>query len=214
MFTGLVEEIGKIKAVRPLGGGVRIAVTGKKVVEGLKIDDSIAVNGVCQTVVAVEGADFEVEAIEETLRKTTFRDLKPGTDVNLERALCLNGRLGGHIVQGHVDTVGRIKSVIKEKTGINICVSYPAEFSKWVVARGSICIEGVSLTVAHSMPGTLTVSVIPHTWSSTVLRDRKPSSEVNLEFDILGKYVENMVGFSNSSNRGSLLDQYIDQPEF
>mgnify|MGYP000908901876 CR=1 FL=1 len=215
MFTGLIEEIGTIQSATPLGGGVRIAVAADKIMDGLKIDDSVAINGVCQTVVAVGGKNFEVEAIEETLRKTTLRHIKPGTKVNLERALRADGRLGGHIVQGHVDCMGQVQSVIKEKTGINIIIRYPAEYKKWLVAQGSICINGVSLTVAKVNGSAFTVSIIPHTWANTILAAMKPSDDVNLEFDIIGKYVENLIRPYEKGNTGtSSLEQYIDQPGY
>lgn len=214
MFTGLVEEIGVIKSAAPLGGGIRITVAAEKIMEGLKIDDSVAINGVCQTVVTVGGKNFEVEAIEETLRKTTLRYIKPGTKVNLERALRADGRLGGHIVQGHVDCMGQVQAITKEKTGINITVRYPAENKKWIVAQGSICINGVSLTVARVNGSAFTVSIIPHTWANTILAGLKASDDVNLEFDIIGKYVENLVRPYGLSDSGSSLDQYIDQPGY
>lgn len=213
MFTGLIEEIGIIKSAVPLGGGIRITVGAEKIIEGLKIDDSVSINGVCQTVVVINGKVFEVEAIEETLRKTTLSLIRPGTKVNLERALRADGRLGGHIVQGHVDCIGKIISINKEKTGINISISFPGGFRKWVVAQGSICVNGVSLTVSGVSGNSLTVSIIPHTWSNTILAGMKPSEDVNLEFDIIGKYVENLVKpYESGKNNVSSLDKYIDQP--
>ncbi len=218
MFTGLIEEIGSVKAVRPLGGGKRITVGVSKVMDGLKIDDSVALNGVCQTVVARTENTFDVEAIEETLRKSTLKNLRAGDRLNLERAMRLGDRMGGHLVQGHVDCCGRLISVDSEATGTNLWVGFPAEFARYVVAAGSICIDGVSLTVARVEGSRLMVSIIPHTWKMTILPERKPGNEVNHEFDIIGKYVEKMTDphlqrHSNDS-KPSLLDSFLDQPEF
>ncbi len=215
MFTGLIEEVGEVVAVSRIGGGRRIKVAAKQIMDDLKIDDSVALNGACQTVVTRRGTTFEVEAVEETLRKTTLGKFKSGEKINLERAAALGDRMGGHLVQGHVDCVGNILTVNNESTGRLLWISYPHKFSTYVVAQGSICIHGISLTIARVDKGKLMVSVIPHTWDVTVLKDMKPGSEVNLEFDIIGKYVENMVKPHIGHNRtNSILDQYKDQPEW
>lgn len=217
MFTGLVEEIGTVERISPMGGGKRIAVKAQKVLEDAEIDDSIAINGVCQTVTSRSAASFEVVAVEETVRKTAFRTMKPGDRVNLERALRLSDRLGGHIVQGHVDCVGKIMSVAPEGAGTLYKVSFPAEFSKYVVPVGSICVDGVSLTAARVEGASFTVSVIPHTRDATTLSLRKSGDEVNLEFDILGKYVEKLLeskqSVSKQPAKSSVWDSLIDQPK-
>jgi riboflavin synthase len=212
MFTGLIEEVGEVISSTRIGGGLRIKVRAEKIMDDLKIDDSVAMNGVCQTVVSRTNNSFDVEAVEETLRKTTLGKLRQGEKLNLERAAALGDRMGGHLVQGHVDCVGYILSVKPESTGRLVWVSFPDKFSKYVVAQGSICIHGISLTVAKVESSKFMVSIIPHTWNVTVLKDMKPGSEVNLEFDIIGKYVENMV--SPHINTKSALDQYKDQPEW
>jgi len=213
MFTGLIEEIGTVKAVKPLGGGLRLCIKADKIMEELKIDDSVALNGVCQTIVSLTQDTFDVEAVEETLRKTTFKNLRPGNRVNLERALKLSSRLGGHIVQGHVDCVGRVHSIQKERTGVNVWISYPTDFMKYIVNTGSICINGVSLTSARVERDRFMVSIIPHTWEVTLFKEMKPAMEVNLEFDILGKYIERIMNVGKTNNDNTL-DRYIDQPHF
>ncbi len=217
MFTGLVEEQGKIKSIRPDGGGFRISVSSKIVTEEIKIDDSVAINGVCQTVVACSPVSFEVVAVEETLRKTTFRKLRAGDTVNLERALKLNARLGGHIVQGHIDCIGKVYSIQKERTAVNVWISFPQKFAKYLVNSGSICVDGISLTSARVEQDRFMLAIIPHTWENTTFNNLKAGDSVNLEFDILGKYIENMIAEKQnivSENRKSSLDRFIEQPEY
>jgi riboflavin synthase len=215
MFTGLIEEMGKVISSTRIGGGLRIRIEAKKIMDDLKIDDSVALNGVCQTVVNRTDNTFDVEAVEETLRKTTLGNLKQGEFLNLERAAALGDRMGGHLVQGHVDCVGNILSISPEATGKLVWISYPQKFSRYVVSQGSICIHGISLTVAKTEAGKFMVAVIPHTWNVTLMREMKPGSEVNLEFDIIGKYVENMMQpHTGTSSKNSILDKYKDQPEW
>jgi riboflavin synthase len=193
MFTGLIEEIGIIKSISPKGGGKRITVQAKKMMDDLKIDDSVALNGVCQTVVGRMTDTFDVEAVEETIRKTTFNQLTPGKKINLERATKLGDRMGGHLVQGHVDCVGNVLTIHPESAGKLVWISFPEQFRKYVVPVGSVCIDGVSLTVAKVEATKFMVSIIPHTWDVTMFRELKTGAKVNLEFDIIGKYVENML---------------------
>ncbi len=217
MFTGLIEETGRIKSIRPEGGGYRIVVSATKITSDLNVDDSVAVNGVCQTVVACDSHSFEAVAVEETLRKTTLNRLRAGDSVNLERALRLSDRLGGHFVQGHIDCIGRIHSIVKERTAVNLWVSFPNEFSKYIVNTGSICVNGVSLTSARVEGNRFMVAVIPHTWENTTFKTAKVGDAVNLEFDIIGKYLEKLV-FENQKNQkqshSSSLDKFIDQPDY
>ena len=215
MFTGLIEEIGTIKAVRQLGGGRRFTVQGNIVLEDMNIGDSIALNGVCQTVVAKNSSTFDVEAVEETLKKTTLASLSAGKKINLERAMKLGDRMGGHLVQGHVDCVGRVTEIKSLSTAINIWISFPEEYKKYIIPIGSICVDGVSLTAAKIEGNKFMLSIIPHTWEMTTINSLKTAIEVNLEFDIIGKYVENLVQpYNNKSHASgkSILDQYIDQP--
>lgn len=214
MFTGLIEEIGTIKDIRQIGGGVRIGVFAKKIMDDLKIDDSISINGACQTVVLKSGDHFEVEAVEETLRKTTLGGFRPGLKVNLERAMLPTTRMGGHLVQGHVECRGKVVSIVPENTGVLVEFSFPQEFDKYVVELGSICIDGISLTIARTTYSRFTVSIIPHTWKVTTFASLKPGDEVNLEFDILGKYIEKLISSGSVKKSSSGLDKFIDQPEW
>ena len=193
MFTGLIEEIGTIKVIKPVGGGKRFTVQAKKIMDDLKIDDSVALNGVCQTVVSLTNDTFDVEAVEETLRKTTLGQFTSGEKINLERAAKLGDRMGGHLVQGHVDCTGHVLTIHPEAAGKLVWISFPEKFRKYVVPVGSICVDGVSLTAAKVEATKLMIAVIPHTWDVTMFKELKAGAQVNLEFDIIGKYVENMV---------------------
>lgn len=215
MFTGIIEEIGKIKSISPASGGLKIVISAKLILNDLKIDDSVSINGVCQTAVKVSPDSFEVTAVEETIKKTTFGLLKNGEEVNLERALTLSTRLGGHIVQGHADTTGIVKRINKLGTGIEVWIDFPKEYEKNIVNSGSIAVEGVSLTVAEVKNNSFKLSLIPHSWDNTTLKKLKIGSKVNLEFDILGKYIEKLYSSNNTSVKNkSLLERFIDQPEF
>lgn len=194
MFTGLIEEIGEIKSVRQIGGWKRITVSAQTIMGELKVDDSVALNGACQTVVSLTKDTFDVEAVEETLRKTTLGRLIPSRKINLELAMKLGERLGGHIVLGHVDCTGKVLSIQNEGLGKQVWINYPEQFRKYIVPVGSICIDGVSLTVAKVESTRFLVSIIPHTWEMTIFKEMRNGHDVNLEFDIIGKYVENMVG--------------------
>lgn len=212
MFTGLIEEIGRIANIRSIGTGKRISIYAKKIFDDLKIDDSVAVNGVCQTVVSHGDGIFTVEAVEETINKSNFSNLRNNQEVNLERALRLSDRLGGHLVQGHVDTTGRIVSVNQLAAGKNIWIEFPKEYEKYIIEHGSICIDGVSLTVARLEENRFMVTVIPHTRNVTTIGNMKPGYSVNLEFDLIGKYVEKMT--KSGGNKKSILDSFIDQPDY
>jgi len=185
MFTGLIEEIGTIKNISPLGSGRRITVEASHIMDDLKIDDSVAINGVCQTVVEHTEKTFLVEAVEETLKKTGFGNLRPGLKVNLERAARLGDHMGGHLVQGHVDCTGNVISVRQQPASHVLWISFPSAYEKYIVPVGSICIDGVSLTAADVKSNKFMVSIIPHTWKMTTLNELKAGSLVNLEFDII-----------------------------
>jgi riboflavin synthase len=192
MFTGIIEEIGIIENVKPSGSGVRLAVRAPKSASELKIHDSVDINGACHTVVWRDDNSFEVESVEETLKKTGIGNLKPGDQVNLELPMRLNERLGGHLVLGHVDTTGKILRIEKREGSWFIFITIPSEFEQYVVPVGSISIDGVSLTIATLEGNTLAVSIIPYTMDNTIFKFYKNGSAVNIEFDIVGKYVERM----------------------
>lgn len=188
MFTGIIQEIGKIKQITPLEGGIEISI-GCSFAHTCHVDESIAVNGVCLTVTAHDADFFTVQAVEETLRKTTTGNLKEGDPVNLERSLTLEKGIEGHLVQGHVDTTGTVTDIEKEGTNWLVTVKYPEKHRPMIVGRGSITMEGISLTVAREKDDLFTVAIIPYTWRHTNLQFKKTGDEVNLEFDIIGKYV-------------------------
>ena len=188
MFTGIIEEVGEIAAATPMGGGKELTIRASFAQE-LKVDESVAVNGACQTVVGIDRDTFQVVAIEETLRKTTLGDLQAGVPVNLERAMPVTARLDGHFVQGHVDATGIVTSIEKEETNWLIQVEFDTRFEPYVIPVGSITLNGISLTVARLHENRLTVAIIPHTYENTNVSTWETGSSVNMEFDMIGKYV-------------------------
>lgn len=211
MFTGLIEEIGTIKSLTPFGGGLKIVISASEIPGDCSVGDSINVNGACQTVTSLGKGFFEVTAVTETVKKTTLGKLRLNERVNLERSLTLNKKLGGHFVMGHVDTTGKIMNIRKLPDSYLVDISYPKEFGKYIVNVGAISVDGISLTIASFAETVFTVSVIPHTWSNTVLADRSAGSMVNLEFDILGKYVARMLGREESTG---LTEEWLKQQGF
>jgi riboflavin synthase len=193
MFTGIVQEIGEVVGVKVSGGGIQLTVRAPIAARELGVDDSVCISGVCQTVIAKQGDGFTVEAVEETLKKTTFAEIRSSKRVNIELPVRLSDRLGGHLVQGHVDCVGRVRAVEKKESSWLITVGFPGEFRRYVIPVGSIAIDGVSLTVASIRQDELVVSIIPHTLERTTLSMLSTGAGVNLEFDLLGKFIENLV---------------------
>ncbi|MGN5633207.1 riboflavin synthase [Streptomyces sp. AC154] len=194
MFTGIVEELGEVTAVENLGDASRFRLRGPVVTEGAKHGDSIAVNGVCLTVVDHDGQEFTADVMAETLNRSSLGALRAGSRVNLERPMAVGGRLGGHIVQGHVDGTGRI---VERKASENweiVKVSLPAELTRYVVEKGSITVDGVSLTVVDAGSDYFTISLIPTTLALTTLGHKEPGDPVNLEVDVIAKYVERLLG--------------------
>lgn len=194
MFTGLVEEVGAIKEIRPAGKAIHLTIRSKAVLDDVQIGDSIAVNGICLTVTAFDASSFTVDVVPETMRRTTLHELSGGSPVNLERAMAMGKRFGGHIVSGHIDGVGRIVSIVDEDIAKVVRIAAPEQVLRYVVEKGSICIDGISLTVMDVDSESFRVSIIPHTWMVTVLAHRRVGSLVNLECDIIGKYVERLLG--------------------
>lgn len=190
MFTGIIEETGRIKTLRLLGDTAKIEIQAAKILEGLQLGDSVAVNGVCLTVTRITTAGFDAEMSRETLSRTGFKDLPASSVVNLERALMPTSRLGGHFVQGHVDGVGNVIAIRKEQGFATFRFSLPDAIRRYVVEKGSIAINGISLTVAKLEAGSFEVALIPHTLGLTNLEQLKVGDRVNLECDILAKYVD------------------------
>jgi riboflavin synthase len=193
VFTGIISEIGRVSGVIREGGGVRMTVEAPASSSELRVNDSISLNGACQTVIAKSARTFTVQAVEETLSKTTLGECDPGTQVNLELPVRLNERLGGHLVLGHVDCVGTIAGVEVKESSHLVTISFPPSFAKYVIPVGSIAVDGVSLTVASAGGNEFTVAVIPHTLSKTTLSHARKGMRVNLEFDVIGKYIERLV---------------------
>lgn len=193
MFTGIITEVGRIAKMEQRGGKAVLMVHAPSSASELSINDSVAINGVCQTVIGTNIHEFTVEAVEETLHKTTLGNLRVGSAVNLELPLKLNQRLGGHLVLGHVDGVGKVRSIVGRDSSWLFTVEIPKTFQAYVIPVGSIAIDGVSLTVAQ-LDGTLiSVSIIPHTFENTTFQFLREGSEVNLEFDVIGKYVHRLI---------------------
>ncbi len=194
MFTGIVEEVGIISDITgSASNGKAFTISARTVVDSMQVGDSISVNGVCLTVVNQKKNAFSVEAVEETIKKTTLGNLIRGDRVNLERAMKIEGRLGGHIVQGHVDCVGKVLRIKRLKMSSIFDIEIPKAMRKYVVSTGSIAIDGVSLTVAEKLPDGVRVSIIPHTIEHTNFKYLKPGSSVNIEVDILAKYLESIL---------------------
>lgn len=193
MFTGLVEEKGILLEKLPTGEGFQFTIKANKIMDDLHIGSSIAVNGCCLTVVKKTADTFSVDTIEETLKKTNLGVLKQNDKVNLERPLRADARLGGHFVLGHIDTIGKVEDVKELSNSHWMTISFKEEFRHYLIYVGSIAIDGVSMTVAELMDNTFSVGIIPHTWKETIFADKKVGDTVNLEFDVLGKYVERIM---------------------
>ena len=201
MFTGIVEEKGKIKHLSTAGTSGTIAIKAKKVLERTQIGDSIAVNGICLTVTSLQPDGFTADVMAETMRRSSLGTLKAGSSVNLERAMAADGRFGGHIVSGHIDGTGVIQSMIREENAIWVKIATAPEILHLIVEKGSICIDGISLTVAKITNTDFSVSVIPHTGEETTLLEKNPGDLVNLENDVIGKYVEKLLGLSKEETK-------------
>jgi riboflavin synthase len=195
VFTGIVEEVGTLAAVEPLGNGIAITVGAQGVLQGLGLGDSISIDGACQTVTAITDEGFTVQAIATTLQRTTFGGFAPGRRVNLERALALGARLGGHLVQGHVDGTGRVLRIDPRDELTLVDFTLPDEVAGVTVLHGSITLNGISLTVNElPAPGVCQVSIIPFTWDHTAIGALRVDDAVNVEGDMIGKFVRNLLG--------------------
>ena len=198
MFTGIIEELGRVRSVEQRGENARIVIEAHTVTEGSNEGDSIAVNGVCLTALDVRQDSFAADASRETLDRSTLGRLCPGSPVNLERAVTASTRLGGHIVQGHVDARGSFLSATDHGGSWTVRIAYPPEVARYLVFKGSVSVEGISLTIAGLSDQYFEIAVIPKTWEVTNLSHLRSGDEVNLEADIIAKYVERMMGFPGS----------------
>ena len=201
MFTGIVEEKGKVKSIKKGAKSAMLSIEGNKIFEDVNLGDSIAVNGVCLTVTSYSKNVFTADVMNETLKRSSLGSLKNGSEVNLERAMAANGRFGGHIVSGHIDGTGVISDMSKDDIAIWVTISTTAEILRLIVEKGSIAIDGISLTVARVSNTDFAVSVIPHTGANTTLLDKKVGDVVNLENDITGQYIEKLLGLSKEEKK-------------
>lgn len=199
MFTGIIEEVGEIINITHGVKSAKLTIRGKVVTGGSAIGDSIAVNGVCLTATTISGDIFTADVMAETMRRTALGKLKAGSKVNLERAMAADGRFGGHIVSGHIDGVGKIQSMVREDNAVWVAIEAPESILRLVIEKGSIAIDGISLTVAYVDDSSFKVSIIPHTASETTLLGKNVGDEVNLENDIIGKYVEKLMNFKSEA---------------
>lgn len=201
MFTGLIEETGSIKSIKNILGGINLTISASKIMDDLKVDDSVSVNGVCLTAVNVDSNNFSVDAVGETLTKSTIQLLKENEKVNLERSVRLMDRLGGHLVQGHVNGIGTITQIKKRGDNYLVEVLLPSNLKKYLIEEGSIAIDGISLTIANLSDLKVGISIIPHTWQNTNMKNKKEGAKVNIETDVIAKYVENMLSANNEENK-------------
>ena len=201
MFTGIIEEIGKIISFNRHINGARLKINCTKILDGTKIGDSISINGCCQTVVTIGSDWFEADVSDETLKITNFSNLKSDEEVNLERALTPQSRIGGHIVQGHIDCTGIFLELEKKSEFCNLYFKIPENMTKYVVNKGSISINGISLTITEIIANEFKIAVIPHTFENTNLKNLKTGDIVNIETDILGRYVEKFLSPNNNESK-------------
>ena len=206
MFTGIVEEMGTIRSIRRGAHSAVLSIGAATVLSDLKLGDSVAVNGVCLTATTVDGGGFTADVMHETLRRSSLGALIPGSPVNLERAMSADGRFGGHIVSGHIDGTGTITETRRDDNAVWYTVSAAPSLLRYIVEKGSIAIDGISLTVAAVTSQDFSVSIIPHTGAQTTLLDRKAGDTVNLETDILGKYVARLLGREAPKSSGITME--------
>lgn len=206
MFTGIVEEVGTVRSVRKAANSAVLSVSASLVLEGLKLGDSIATNGVCLTVTSFDGSGFTADVMPETLNRSSLGELAPGSPVNLERAMPADGRFGGHIVSGHIDGTGTVQRIYQDGNAIWYDISAPESLMRYIIQKGSVALDGISLTVAKVRQGGFSVSIIPHTQQATNLGSKRVGSTINIENDIIGKYVEKLLPSTESHESHLSLD--------
>ena len=209
MFTGIIEEIGIVKSVTKGAKSFSMLITADVVTSGLRQGDSVSTNGACLTVTGLSQKSFTVDVMPETMRKTNLGLLKPGNPVNLEPALMLSSRLGGHLVSGHIDGTGVIRQVKNEDNAVWITVTAGPEILRYMIEKGSVALDGISLTVVHVNEQTFDVSLIPHTMAVTTLRDKQPGDTLNIECDMVAKYIEKFTGSTRQA--GKIDQEFLDK---
>ncbi len=217
MFTGIVEEIGVVEKIQKGRYSAVLTILADKVLEDSKVGDSIAVNGICLTVTSIKSGRFTADVMHETLNRSSLSNIRNGSHVNLERAMQANGRFGGHIVSGHVDGVGRVMRIRKDDTAIWYTIKADPKVMRYIVEKGSVTIDGISLTVAEASQDYFSISAIPHTVAQTVLKDRREGDAVNLETDVIGKYVEKLLSTDDpepGNGKSSITKEFLDRYGF
>lgn len=199
MFTGIIEEVGTVKDINKSRDSFILTISAEQTMRGTDIGDSIAVNGVCLTVTSMTEKTFTADVMHETMDRSSLSDIKPGGRVNLERAMAADGRFGGHIVSGHIDGIGTIANMRKDGNALWFSISAPKKIMKYIIEKGSVALDGISLTVAEVSENSFSVSVIPHTMENTCLLNKKENDGVNIENDLIGKYVEKLMQIGNSA---------------
>jgi len=209
MFTGIIEEIAKIDKTKPIAGGLSIKIEAKKILNDISVNDSICIDGVCLTVTNFDNSGFWVDAVGATLEKSTFAFINSSSYVNLERSVKLNDRLGGHLVQGHVNGIGTISEIQKLGENYLLKIIVPENLERYLIKEGSIAINGISLTIADLNRNEISLSIIPHTWQNTNLKDKKINDKVNIEIDVLAKYVEKLLTKNNSTSEKNITESWL-----
>lgn len=210
MFTGIIEELGTVGQMDRRPDSIKLTIQARKVLEGTQLGDSIAVNGVCLTVTSMTDSSFTADVMHETMRRSSLSDIKSGSKVNLERAMQVGGRLGGHIVSGHIDGVGHIARIAADGIARVITISIPKDMEPFIVEKGSIAIDGISLTVVSVGNSQFSVSIIPHTMANTTLIDKHPGAVVNLETDVIGKYVHSFTTTHTGKRSGITMETLLE----
>ncbi|UTR09557.1 riboflavin synthase [Evansella sp. LMS18] len=217
MFTGIIEEKGTIMDMRQTGDAIVMKISAKKILDDVNLGDSIAVNGVCLTVTSFDSSMFTVDLMPETVRSTSLRDLKNGSYVNLERAMAANGRFGGHFVSGHVDGIGRIQSKRPEHNAVYYEIEVEPALRKYMIMKGSVTVDGTSLTIFGLTDGAFTISLIPHTMEETIIGSKGPGDIVNIECDMLAKYIDQLLKGGDTGKvreQGRLTADFLEENGF
>jgi len=209
MFTGIIEEIAKIDITKPIAGGLSFKIEAKKILNDISVNDSICIDGVCLTVTNFDNSGFWVDAVGVTLEKSTFASVKSSSFVNLERSVRLNDRLGGHLVQGHVNGIGTISEIQKLGDNYLLIISVPENLERYLIKEGSIAVNGISLTIANLDKNLISISIIPHTWQNTNLKFKKVNDKVNIEIDVLAKYVEKLLTKDNGTSEKNITENWL-----
>ena len=209
MFTGIIEEIGKIEKITPIAGGFSIKIQAEKILGDLVVNDSVCIDGVCLTATKIDKNSFWADAVGATIEKTIFNKVKADTSVNLERSVRLNDRLGGHLVQGHVNGIGIITEIQKLGENYLLKISIHENLERYLIIEGSIAVNGISLTIADLNSNEISLSIIPHTWQNTNLKYKKVNEKVNIEIDVLAKYVENLLSRNNGTSEKNITENWL-----